>query len=499
MNRINFCAKIPVVSCQIQNKANKTFENATIYEYDCKDKRDIDELEQIAETKKWEYGWNIWGNAHNKRNGKNPKFQYNRIYAMESQDGKLIGLCDTEEKEEKITVRHLEASKNHEYKYIGQTILASLAKKTFNQNKNSLIIKNAQPNAWGFYTKACGFNFDFESKDQYSIDMIMRRNEIPHFVRQTEEKTNSPIKTYPSFTGNISKSQLNKYKLPIIRSYISEKEYVLNLCKKGYFDTGDWCQFSPQRADIKIPWKMHIFAENAKEYQDIANVILPYLRDMQIKHKCLGTNATIENQAKTMQAGKAITIYPSSNEEMEKIAKDIDYIIKLNKLTKQKTHIQGDRKMGDSGRIFYRYEFCSGKYSNITLNLDLYDIPQEIIEKLDNRIKWSANKGPDKLYRFGLYESNRGGNNYLASDMTEQDDIWLNFNPADPNSHRKTIIEPTKSKIYPNAIVMLQLDETHEYGLHIMDKNTREWFVYDKTLNRVVRDAGLELQLADIN
>ena len=71
--------------------------------------------------------------------------------------------------------------------------------------------------------------------------------------------------------------------------------------------------------------------------------------------------------------------------------------------------------------------------------------------------------------------------------------IRFNFNPANPQSHRKIKIEPTKSKIYPYAQVMLCLNPNHEYGHHTMDKETGEWFIYDKTAHKIVRDIGLEI------
>ena len=108
------------------------------------------------------------------------------------------------------------------------------------------------------------------------------------------------------------------------------------------------------------------------------------------------------------QKGKAYTIYPKSNQEFEKIAKDINYIIKNNNLTLEDNKIQGDRRLGSTGRLFYRYEYKTKDLKDAIL--DLYNT-QDAKKYIEN------------------YETNRSGDNYLASDMTIDDDPWYNFEP----------------------------------------------------------------------
>jgi hypothetical protein len=109
------------------------------------------------------------------------------------------------------------------------------------------------------------------------------------------------------------------------------------------------------------------------------------------------------------QKGKAITIYPHSNDEFARLAHDINFIVKNNNLTTENSEIVGDRQLGDSGRIFYRYEYNSKQYQD--LNLNLY--------KEEDRKKYKEIYDP---------ACNRDVN-YLAKDMTAEDDIWYNFNP----------------------------------------------------------------------
>jgi hypothetical protein len=83
---------------------------------------------------------------------------------------------------------------------------------------------------------------------------------------------------------------------------------------------------------------------------------------MPVTWKTLAPSASIgELNANKEQKGKAFTIYPANKSQFKQLAHDIDYIIRLNKLEKEDSNIIGDRKLGSTGRIFYRYEHVSGK------------------------------------------------------------------------------------------------------------------------------------------
>jgi len=69
------------------------------------------------------------------------------------------------------------------------------------------------------------------------------------------------------------------------------------------------------------------------------------------------------------QKGKAITLYPKSDSELIKIAKDIDDYLIHYKLTRTRCQIFGDKSFNKqvSNRLFYRYD--QDRYGN-------YDRPQ---------------------------------------------------------------------------------------------------------------------------
>ena len=172
--------------------------------------------------------------------------------------------------------------------------------------------------------------------------------------------------------------------------------------------SGTWRQ-SVNNSCYHCAWKMHLYANNDMDLHNILNAVGPYLDDNDISWKtAIDTNALLSLKG-SKQEGKAFTIYPKSNREFEKIARDVDYIIKRNHLETKKSSIIGDNQLGKTGRIFYRYEFKTGNAKNVVLDFEkekecqLYDV---------------------------LYDYNRGPGKYLASDMTIEDDPWNNFDPA---------------------------------------------------------------------
>ncbi|MCM1010145.1 MAG: LysM peptidoglycan-binding domain-containing protein [Fusobacterium sp.] len=212
---------------------------------------------------------------------------------------------------------------------------------------------------------------------------------------------------YPQYNSLSDTELLKKFAL-------NEDHAAFVMNRKDLFGNGQymerqyWNDSPFELSNNHSAWKMHLFSVDTNDYQQMAEIILPYLNKHKIAHKTLSSTMSPELLATSApeQTGKAFTIYPQSQEEMEMIAKDLDRLIRQNNLTTGNSHITGDNQLGDSGRLFYRYEFPTGKLK-------------------------------DKIYKPGEhapYDRNRGEGNYLASDMTPADDPWLNFDPSNPNS-----------------------------------------------------------------
>ena len=181
-----------------------------------------------------------------------------------------------------------------------------------------------------------------------------------------------------------------------------------------------WSEFKPQNPKHGA-WKMHMYSVDEKDWQKMSEVLIPYLRDHDIDWKTFNMANGADHLNGGIQKGKAFTIYPRDNAHMEQVAKDLDYIIRLNNLETKGSSIVGDRAMGDNGRLFYRYEYKTGTAQH------------EVLDLSPNSKDWDRY---EELYERNSTRVNRHGEGrYLADDMTAADDPWLNFNPADPKSH----------------------------------------------------------------
>ena len=198
-----------------------------------------------------------------------------------------------------------------------------------------------------------------------------------------------------------------------------------------------WTQFTPADQHHGA-WKMHLYSVDELDWQNLSEVVIPYLKENGVLFKTLGTYASPEALASgvSIQAGKAFTIYPRDNVHFEQVARDLDYIIRNNHLEMDGTSLIGDRQMGDNGRLFYRYEYNTGTASNEVLDSSTSEGRRRYNQLYD------SNKGRIERHREGRY---------LADDMTSTDDPWLNFNPADPNSKpnfgNSSYTEPKSPKV----------------------------------------------------
>lgn len=194
-------------------------------------------------------------------------------------------------------------------------------------------------------------------------------------------------------------------------------------------DKDIWTVFDSVNDKARIAWKIHIYSRDSFDYINIYKEIIPYLIKMKIYHKTIKSIKYLDINLRqdNIQHGKAFTIYPSSIEQFQNIAKEISKIIREKNLTTNNSSIQGDKKLGITGRLFYRYELKKnrldkGENDNCNLPSLLGKTEmKDIIFKNDTVLE-------KKFFRC-LYDDNRGKDRYLAADMTENDDIFTHFNP----------------------------------------------------------------------
>ncbi len=214
---------------------------------------------------------------------------------------------------------------------------------------------------------------------------------------------------YPQYNYMSDNELLDFFKLDEQHAaFVKNRKDLFGNGNSKYIEREYWNDSPYELTNNHSAWKMHLYSVDELDYQQMAEVVLPYLNKHKIAHKTLSSTISPELLAKTSpkQAGKAFTIYPQSQEDMAQIAKDLDKLIREHNLTTNTSHITGDNQLGDSGRLFYRYEFPSGKLKD-----NIYAPGEEV-----------------------PYAANRGEGQYLANDMTPADDPWLNFDPSDPAS-----------------------------------------------------------------
>ena len=226
----------------------------------------------------------------------------------------------------------------------------------------------------------------------------------------------------PAFKGNIENNEGDDVKNYLDRFVLSPNfqpskkhsfYYVINpstnrILSKLLINTGYWKQ-TPLKMDAITPWKMHLYADNEEDWAKMVATVGRYLNTQKVDWKTLGPQSDVEDlNSDERQKGKAFTVYSSSQEQFKQIAHDIDYIIKLNGLEAESSNIKGDRQLGDTGRIFYRYEHKSGNTKD-----KVYHFNND-----DEMDKYEAQ-----------YDPNRGADKYLADDMTTEDDPFYHFIP----------------------------------------------------------------------
>lgn len=188
INPISFGKKIPIAKCKIMDTQKQELVEANFFEYDCKDHKDNIEVSYLGGQ--WAFRETIATGMERKfrrylRGKVQEPYKY---YGLQTTDGKVLGLCNTADYATHTDVEYITRDLSKDYKYIGQMMLAQIAKQTLIENKKQLIIKNPLDYCQDFYEKSCGFEF---CDDAY--DMQMGRTRMTQFVMDIEDKTNCSI------------------------------------------------------------------------------------------------------------------------------------------------------------------------------------------------------------------------------------------------------------------------------------------------------------------
>ncbi len=185
-NSISFGHKIPIVSCQVQKKRTGDFVKATVYEYDCQSKSDIDEVSSIEGLNFYKYF--IERHMINKYEyGKFGHDNDKRFFVIQENGGEIIGLSQTNDVGENLNISYIETLRNKKYRFAGQWLIAAIASEVLASGGNRLFVKCPVDTALDFYYHDCKF------KSNEDNELYMNKKQIKKFIKRTEQRTNSSV------------------------------------------------------------------------------------------------------------------------------------------------------------------------------------------------------------------------------------------------------------------------------------------------------------------
>lgn len=183
-NNISFGKQIPKATCSIINNVSKRPQKVTIYEHDCEDLKDYEYFKSLPSS--WDFKETVSISAKSKY--RLPLSNLGtKIYSMETDSGKTVGIMETCELGKICTLEHLESHYNGLYSYIGTMLLAFLSKEKIHDNVSLIVIPNPSPTAEKFYTQHCYY------RKNHEIALEANRESMKSLIQKAEEKTGSSI------------------------------------------------------------------------------------------------------------------------------------------------------------------------------------------------------------------------------------------------------------------------------------------------------------------
>ena len=185
---ISFGKKIPVSECNVKDLRTRKFVPVKMYEYDCLDQSDIDEVKSLPDT--FDYKNAISTEMRTKKNAKEKYFLDTGVshYVMQTKEGETLGIASLQKDDESWGVKFLQTSQHSTHKYIGQTMLATIAKMALTDCKKRFEIFFPTDSAMGFYTKKCGFK---PEDGAYHLQMFPK--DMKKLIFKTQLKTRAQI------------------------------------------------------------------------------------------------------------------------------------------------------------------------------------------------------------------------------------------------------------------------------------------------------------------
>ena len=189
MQSVSFGRKIPIAECKVKDIKSGRYVPVKMYEFDCTEQSDIDEVKNLP-SNFYFYKTAIATEMETKKRAKE-KYSIDTgvsHYVMQSRNGEILGIACVRNNEETYGVKFIQTTQNSTHKYIGQTMLATMAKLALDDNRKKFEIFFPTDEAMDFYTKKCGF----KKGDSYR-NLEMYQKDMKKFIFRTQLKTHAPI------------------------------------------------------------------------------------------------------------------------------------------------------------------------------------------------------------------------------------------------------------------------------------------------------------------
>lgn len=182
---ISFGQKIPLAMFQLKDTLQNRYVPAIIYEMDCKDISDIDEV--MAADGYWMYRPSIINNMVDKFKTMSDEPNGKRFYVTQLENGSTLGMSQVHTNNNELCVDFIESRRDKRYKYVGQTMLAALGKNFLKKDGKRLVIPTPTDPAMPFYIDKCGF------KEYKNTKLKMNKVSLQKFITRTQRLIETPI------------------------------------------------------------------------------------------------------------------------------------------------------------------------------------------------------------------------------------------------------------------------------------------------------------------
>ena len=186
---VSFGKKIPITQCKIRDNNSGNFVGATFYEVDCKDMEDINEINALSG--KWEFRKTIarkMEDIHDLMEIDSYRSNNLGFYVLQKDGGEIVGLSEVKKSFPDLRLEYIESENEGKYKYVGQTMMASLGEVARQEKLKRIYIPIPVDSAIPFYVDKCGFR---EQKNGSAL--IMNINKTKKLKELAETKTHAPI------------------------------------------------------------------------------------------------------------------------------------------------------------------------------------------------------------------------------------------------------------------------------------------------------------------